>query len=168
MWNQNARACNSQELEVFLTETLPLFLSFSYSALLSRSTQRRGHMAPSQRSAVDRTRLTVHYERNGMGGCPLSMLPTKPATGTKMETLGEHLVPSANDPTDDPFTFVPSKFVRLSTPVNLKPGDDRNPLLAGHVVVGGAPAAPFVGVVVQLRRFSGPGAFSRSPHSLPV
>ena len=83
------------------------------------------------------------------------MLPTRPAAGTKMETLGEHIVPSADDPADNAFTFVPVKFVRLDTPVNLKPDDDRSPLLAGHVVVGCALAALFAGVVVQLRKFSG-------------
>ena len=60
-----------------------------------------------------------------MKGDPLSKLPTEPVTGTKMETLAEHLVSNSDDQVDDAPTFVPGKFVRLNTPVNLKPGGDQ-------------------------------------------
>ena len=40
-------------------------------------------------------------------------------------------------------------------PVNLKPGDERSPLLAGHIIAGGALTALFAGAVIQLRKLSG-------------
>ena len=106
-------------------------------------------------SAVDRKRIVLHFERNDMEGGPLPKLPTEPATGTKMETLAEHLAPNADDPADDAFKFVPGNFVRLDKPANLRPGDERSPLLVGHLIVGGALAALFVGAVVQIRKLSG-------------
>ena len=87
-----------------------------------------------------------------MGGEPLPMLPAEPVTGTKMENLAEHLVLNADDPADVTFEFAPGKFVRLDTPANLEPGDERSPLLVGHLIVGGALAALFVGAVVQPRK----------------
>ena len=46
-------------------------------------------------------------------------------------------------------------FVHLDEPVKLTPDDDRTSLLVGHITVGGAPAALFVGAVVRLRKRSG-------------
>ena len=60
----------------------------------------------------------------------------------------------ADDPANDASEVVPGKFVCLDTPVNLKPGDERSPLLVGHLAVGGAPAALFVGAGVQLHRLA--------------
>ena len=89
-----------------------------------------------------------------MGGELLPMLSVEPVTGTKMETPAGHLVPNADDPAGDTFEFLPGKFVRLDMPINLKPGVERSPLHVGHLVVDGAPAALFVGAVVQLRKLS--------------
>ena len=80
----------------------------------------------------------MHYERDDVDGGPPPELPAEPVTGTKMEPLAEHLVPDANNPTDDALTFVPGTFVRLGKPANLTPGDDRSPLLVGYIIVGGA------------------------------
>ena len=70
-----------------------------------------------------------------------------------MDTLAGHVVPSADNPANDTFKFVPGEFVRLYEPVHLRPDDTRSPLLVGHVVAGGALAALFVGTVVKLRKY---------------
>ena len=106
-------------------------------------------------SALHRKRLVWHYERDDVDGDPLPKLPAEPATGAKMETLAEHLVSNADDQANDAFEFVPGEFVRLETSIHITPNDERSPLLAGHLFVGGAPSALFVGAIAALRKLPG-------------
>ena len=80
---------------------------------------------------------------------------TAPVAGTKMRTFADHLVPNADGPADDPFTFVAGDIVRLEEPTNLVPGDNRSPPVIGHVAIGSALSTIFVGPIVTIRRLSG-------------
>ena len=89
-----------------------------------------------------------------MHGGPLPKLPAEPITCTKTKTFAEHLVPNSDNSANDDFTSVSGTSVHPGKPANLTPGDDRSPLLVGHLIVGGAPTAIFVGTVVKIRKLS--------------